>query len=71
MNTGKFRFTFALLIASVLAMAVLADMAQVATAADTLACPDGVEGKLPGRAEDGGGGDLEVRWSSLIPGSFK
>ena len=73
MNAIKFRFTFALVMAGLLSAAGMAEMARTASLADA-ECPveSHVVGSMVDSSVGGGSSDqAEVRWSSLIPGSFK
>lgn len=72
MNAIRFRFAFALLIAGVLSLAGAAEWSRRDRSAwaETAAPAPLLEGTA--EAGSGGGGEpVEVRWTSLIPGTFK
>lgn len=73
MNASKFRFTFAVVLVGLLSAAGVAGLAGSMAAADS-ACPckpRSVEIGADSSGTTSGGDQAEVRWSSLIPGSFK
>jgi hypothetical protein len=73
MHAIKFRFTVALVLAGLLSAAGIVEMARSASLADT-DCPTEprvLESIIDSGTGGGRGDQTEVRWSSLIPGSFK
>lgn len=75
MNASRFRITFALVLAGLLSAAGVAGLAS-STAVSVSGANAGGDSRPLDTATDragstSGGDQAEVRWSSLIPGSFK